>query len=298
MVNGYHTIFRTPALCVFLMGVAFWPSFSFAAEKENEKPKIVSLDFCSDQFVLYLADKEQIIAVSKAAEDIYSFYRERAIGIPKINSTIEEVIMLNPDVVVQTYSSAAHMGEMTERTGISLITTQFGSDPDTVYKNMSMVGKSIGQEGRALEFNQNYERRLKEIKNKPQNKLKIAYITPSGTTAGIGTSVDDIIKLAGFESYAEAHGFSGWLSLPVESFVMDPPDIFITGYFEEGAVTQSSWSLARHDYLFKMMETIPTIHIPSSYMSCNGLFIVDAAERIRADAVGKGILSNESGAIK
>jgi iron complex transport system substrate-binding protein len=291
MIKG-ERIFRTSVICAFLIGMAFWPSFSISAEIKDEKPNIVSLDFCSDQFVLYLADKEQITAISKAAEDIYSFYRERAIGIPKTSSTIEEVIMLNPDIVVQAYSSAAHMDEMTERTGGSLITTQFGSDPDTVYKNMSMVGKSIGQEDRAIEFNQNYKRRLKEIKNKPRSELKIAYITPSGTTAGVGTSVDDIIKLAGFKSYAEAHGLNGWLSLPVENLVMDPPDIFITGYFEEGAVTQSSWSLARHDYLFKMMKTIPTINIPSSYMSCNGLFIVDAAERIRIDAAEKGILSN------
>lgn len=295
MIKGSHITFRASALCAFLMGVAFWPSFSISADKGIEKPSIVSLDFCSDQFVLYLADKEQITAVSKAAEDIHSFYRERAQDIPKSNSTIEEVIMLNPDVVIQTYSSAAHMAEMTERTGISLIATEYGSDPDTVYKNMAMLGKVVGQEERAVEFNQNYERRLKEIKAKPQSKLTVAYITPSGTTAGVGTSVDDIIKLSGFESYAAVHNFNGWLSLPVENLVMDPPDIFITGYFEEGAVTQSSWSLARHDYLFKMMKNIPTINIPSSYMSCNGLFIVDAAERIRAGAVEKGVLSKESG---
>ncbi|MDG1708036.1 MAG: ABC transporter substrate-binding protein [Emcibacteraceae bacterium] len=270
-----------------------WPSFSFSADAE--KPKIVSLDYCSDQFVLYLADKEQILALSKASEDIISYYRDRAKGIPKTNSSIEEVIMLKPEVAVQTYNAATHMGEMTKRTGISLISTYYGSDPETVYKNIMMVGKAVDQKERALEFNQNYKKRLEAIKNVPRSTLKVAYITPSGTIAGVGTSVDDIIKLAGFTSYAEVKGFNGWLSLPVENLVMDPPDIFITGYFEEGAVTQSNWSLSRHDYLFEMMEKIPTINIPSSMMSCNGLFIVNAAERIRDDVIKVGLISQADG---
>ncbi|MDG1995626.1 MAG: ABC transporter substrate-binding protein [Emcibacteraceae bacterium] len=293
MLKITHKLFRASGVLVFLLGMVFGPSLSFSNEIKN-KPTIVSLDYCSDQFALSLADIEQIIAVSKSAEDIYSFYRNRAKGIPKTHSSIEEVIVLNPDVAVQTYSAAAHMGEMTKRTGITLVTTDFGSDPDTVYKNIMKVGKAIGQEERAGRFNKSYAMRLETLKNIPRNKLKIAYITPSGTTAGVGTSVDDIIILSGFESYAQAHNLNGWLSLPIENLIMDPPDLFITGFYEKGAVTQSSWSISRHDHLFKMMKEIPTINLPSSYMSCNGLFTVDAAERIRSDAIELGVISIKS----
>jgi len=296
MLKTTHILFRASGVCVFLLGMVFGPSLSFSNEIKN-KPTIVSLDYCSDQFVLSLADREQIVAVSKSAEDIFSYYRGRAKGIAKTHSSIEEVIMINPDVAVQTYSAAAHMGEMTKRTGISLVSTDFGSDPNTVYKNIMKVGKAIGQEERARNFNQSYAERLKTLKNTPRNQLKIAYITPSGTTAGVGTSVDDIIMLSGFESYAQAHNLNGWLSLPLENLIMDSPDLFITGFFEKGAVTQSSWSISRHDYLFKMMKEIPTINLPSSYMSCNGLFTIDAAERIRSDAIELGVISMEDGKI-
>ena len=43
----------------------------------------------------------------------------------------------------------------------------------------------------------------------------------------------------------------------------------------------------RHNSLIKMMKNIPTVNIPSSYLSCNGLFIVDAAEHIRTSIFEK-----------
>ena len=241
--------------------------------------------------MLLLADRKQILALSKASEDIYSFYRARAKGIPKTESTIEEVIMLKPDIALQTYRAAAHMREMTSRSDIGLFTTHYGSDPETVYKNIELVGNTLNQNLRAKGFIELYKKRYAALKKKPRKNLKIAYVTPSGTTAGVGTSVDDIIKLSGFQSYAAAHGLNGWQSLPVELLVMDPPDMFITGYFEDGAVTQSRWSISRHDQIFKMMQNTPTTNIPSSLMSCSGLFLVDAAERIRKDAANMGIIT-------
>ncbi len=269
-------------MIVVFMGMAFW---SFPAPSAGKNlPSVLSLDYCADQYVLLLSDRAQITAVSKAAEDIYSFYRDRAKGLSKTDSTIEEVIMLKPDFAVQTYRSAAHMDEMTARSNITLIATHYGSDPDTVQKNIEMVGKAVGEEERASDFIANYTNRLEALGIEPKEKLRLAYITPSGITAGSGTSVDDIIKMAGYENYTESHGFNGWVNIPLELLIADPPDIFITSFFERDAVTQSRWSLARHDFLYKMMAELPTINIPSTLMSCGGLFHVNAAEIIRNEA--------------
>jgi iron complex transport system substrate-binding protein len=284
-------------LCVFCMicsGVTLMPSLSFSAEKTKAKPTVMSLDYCADQYVLLLADENQITAVSKDAEEIFSFYRERAKTLPKSDSSIEEVIALHPDVALQTYSMAAHMSKMTEASQISLVTTNFGSDPQTVYKNVSFVGEAIAQETRAQNFNQNYQSRIDEIISKPTSKLKVVYVTSGGVTSGVGTSVDDIIKLSGFESYAASKGYNGWVSIPLEDLIMDPPDIFISGFFNENSVNQSNWSLSRHKRLLKMINEIPTITIPSSYIACSGLFMIDAAEYIRSQASNMGLLEKES----
>ena len=291
MIKRSHKLLKLIGVASLGMAVMSFPSYS----ADEKLPNIVSLDYCADQFVLLLSYREQITAVSKAAEDVYSFYREKARGLAKTNSSIEEVIMLKPDVAIQTYSSATHMGAMTERSNVLLVATLFGSDPETVYKNIKMVGDAINQVERANEFNENYKKRLEALQANKSNKIRLAYVTPSGVTAGMGTSVDEIIKLSGFENYTAAIGYTGWVNLPLENLIMDPPDAFITSFFDRDAVTQSRWSLSRHDFLFKMMDTIPTINLPSTHMSCNGLFHVDAAELIRKEALEANlhIQSNE-----
>ncbi len=280
-------------MAMAFMGTAATPFPSFSAE--DKLPTVVSLDYCADQYVLLLSDKKQITAVSDTAEDVFSFYRDRATGIAKTKGTIEEVIMLKPDFAIQTYRLAAHMEEMTLRSSISLIETNYGSDPETVYKNIEMIGAALGQNERAQKFIAHYKKRLHALEIKPERKLKLAYLTPSGVTAGAGTSVDDIITMAGFENYTAAHGFNGWVNLPLENLITDPPDGFIISFFERNAVTQSRWSLGRHDLLSDMMNDIPTINLPSSHMSCNGLFLVDAAELIRKEADAQGIMQKTRG---
>jgi len=67
--------------------------------------------------------------------------------------------------------------------------------------------------------------------------------------------------------------------------LIDPPDLFIASFFDTSLATQSGWSIARHNRLYQMLQDIPTIYLPGRYLSCNGLFLVDAAERIRSAAI-------------
>ena len=53
------------------------------AQAEPTRPTLVSLDYCADQFVLALADREQILAVSKDAERRFSHLREKAAAFPR-----------------------------------------------------------------------------------------------------------------------------------------------------------------------------------------------------------------------
>ena len=62
--------------------------------------RIVSLDYCADQFVLALADREQIAALSRGARRDDSYFRARAAGIRQTRGALEEVLALDPQGVV------------------------------------------------------------------------------------------------------------------------------------------------------------------------------------------------------
>ena len=55
-----------------------------AGEDVDHPQRIVSLDYCADQYVLKLADEEQILAISPDAVKDFSYMREAAAGVPTV----------------------------------------------------------------------------------------------------------------------------------------------------------------------------------------------------------------------
>ena len=76
-------------------------------------------------------------------------------------------------------------------------------------------------------------------------------------------------------------GFSGWLDLPLEKLAYLKPDLIITGFYDHRSTGVDNWTFARHDFLAKILDTLPRYDLPGSVLSCNGLFTVEAAEMLQ-----------------
>ena len=70
----------------------------------GEKPmRIISLDFCADNYVLKLADPDQGTAISPDAEKDFSHMRNAAAGFRTVRPVSENILILKPDLVVRSY---------------------------------------------------------------------------------------------------------------------------------------------------------------------------------------------------
>ena len=246
---------------------------------EGEKPTVVSLDYCSDQYVLALADREQIVALSRDATEVHSFYRERAVGIPQFHSTLEEILALKPDVVARNWAGSRHVNYL-EKSGFLVASTGYGHRKGVLLNNIRVIGRALGQDKRAEEKAGELDRRFDRLQNLPRKKQLVLYLTPSGYTAGKGTYVNELINLAGFRTMADEFDFSGWQQMPLELLTDRKPDLIIGSFFDMKSNHNSSWSLTRHGFVHRMLENIPVIYVPGKYLSCNGIFLADAAEYI------------------
>ena len=75
-----------------------------AENKDSSEPiRVVSLDYCADQFLLKLADPEQILALSPDAGAGFSYLREEAQGSPTVRPRAEDLIALSPDLAIRSY---------------------------------------------------------------------------------------------------------------------------------------------------------------------------------------------------
>lgn len=266
-------------LCVLTLIPFVFSTLAFAADK----PSVMSMDYCADQYVLALADDDQILGLSHEARMVHSYYRDRAKDLPLLYGSSEEVLTLAPDVIVRDWGGDRRFTRTVEDAGITVAPIRYGSYEDTIHQNILDIGRAIYLEEEAQALVADLEARLTGLKSQSVYPLKAAYITPGGVTAGVGTYVDEVIRLAGFQSSADDLGLAGWSSLPLEQFVMTPPDVMIASFFDLASGPTQHWSAARHHRVREMMQKTPTIIVPTAYLACNGLFMVDAAEFIRAE---------------
>ncbi len=277
MTNAATVLTRT-----ILLSVAAFLLLAVPAETRSE-PKAVSLDYCADQFLLSLADREQIMALSRDAVESHSFYRDRARGLPLFRATSEEVLHMSPDIVMRSWGGL-DMLPLLARTDIPVISAGYGAGPEALYDNIRLFGAALLQRDRAQTMIRAHQQRWSALKAKTSAggpELRAAYFAPGGITAGADTFVNDIIKMAGLASVAEEFGLTGWQTLPLENLIQNPPDIIIGSFFNQKNIHVSNWSLTRHNRIRQMIDNIPTIMVPGRYLSCNGIFSVDAAEYIQ-----------------
>jgi iron complex transport system substrate-binding protein len=265
-----------------------------ASLKSDDQKTAVSTDYCADQYVLALANQAQIKAVSREALGVHSFHRERAKALPTFGGSAEEILIRNPDVIVWSWRGSAATNKLFERLGSDVARVDFALSPDDVFRNVGKIADALGRSAEGTEMITDYRARLARLEGSSKSKLKAVYVTPGGFTAGMGTFVDNVIKLSGFDTVAADMEINNWQAVPLEALVLNPPDVIIGSFFDLTSAHRSKWGITRHPLLNKMMRDIPTILVPSKYLSCNGFFFIDGAEYIRSEAQKLNLIPAET----
>ncbi len=279
----HHTLkycWKRCAASVLLLCAAFSPALADG---------IVSMDRCADQYVLALKDRADIRAVSFEADHQRSFYQTRAVGLPTVDGTLEEVLTLKPAIAVLTYRGGPRAAEILTSLGVKAVRPPYAMTIEDNFEVLRTMGEELGAEARAEALVAAYEIRLQALKDAEKYPAKALYMTPGGFTAGLGTGIDDIIKLAGFDTVAADAGIKGWVPLPLEAMVLSPPDFIVATFFEDADIHVSHWSSSRHSVYKQLMGDLPTIHVPSRFLTCAGVYAVDAADYIREAALAFGL---------
>lgn len=265
------------------IGLGFGLLVSGVSAGQAAGPSVASLDFCADQYVLALADPDQIVSVSPHAETEFSYLAEKAAGIPKIRPTAEEILVLEPEIVVRLWGGGYGAKDTLERYGIPVVQVSLAVTLEETRANLLAVGKALGHLDRAEAIAADLDARLTAIQTVPVEERPVAlYVTPSGTTTGRGTFIHEMMTTAGVDNMSAELGTSPWHPVNLEALALSPPDMIVAGFFDLRSGKLSNWSLSRHEFLRRQGETRPVARIPSREIACAAWFVVDAIEEIAA----------------
>ncbi|MCR9224044.1 MAG: ABC transporter substrate-binding protein [Hyphomonas sp.] len=252
----------------------------------SDRPmRIVSLDFCSDQYVLKLADREQILALSPDAERDFSFMRSEADGLPKVRPLAEDVLILKPDLVVRSYGGGPNAASFFERAGIPVLqigwaTSIHGEDVGTIPNVVVEVATGLGQTDRGAALVQEFTDRLNRIKANSSGKTAL-YMTPTGVTTGGETMAHKMMQAAGLENFMDR---PGWHSLPLERLAYERPELVVAAFFDAKTNHENAWSPSRHPIAKRELTEAPRVNLQGAWLSCGGWFILEAVEALAEGA--------------
>ena len=110
--------------------------------------RVVSLDYCADQYVLKLLGRERILALSPDATRDFSYMREAARGMPKVAPRAEDVLVLKPDLVVRSYGGGADAGAFFARAGVPVLQLGYAEDLAGVRRVLVETAGQLGERAR------------------------------------------------------------------------------------------------------------------------------------------------------
>lgn len=238
--------------------------------------RIVSLDFCADQYVLKLADRQRILALSPDSEKPFSYLREQASGIDKVRPVAESILRLQPDLVVRSYGGGPNINRFLSDAGISVLNVGWAGDVEGIKRVTREMARGMGVAARGETVVAEMEARLAQlpVHDKPEVAL---YMTPSGTTSGAGSLVHDLLLTAGASNFQTQ---PGWRSLPLEKLAYQQPDMVAAAFFDTNGRNPNTWSAMRHPLARAQISELPTVFLDGAWMSCGAWFAIDAVEAI------------------
>ncbi len=243
---------------------------------DSPAERVVSLDYCADQFVLKLLPRDSILALSPDATADFSYLRNEAEGLPFVRSTAEDVLTIEPEVVIRSYGGGPKAAQFFERAGVRVIQVPFANDIAGIRATIDHLASELGvaEAGRALIAEM--DRRLERIKT-DGNRRKALYMTPTGVTSGPGTLVHEMLTAAGVDNFQEQ---AGWRSLPLERLAYETPDVVVAAFFDASRDHPGRWSAMRHPVARKQISERPIASIQGAWTACGGWFLLDAVEAI------------------
>ncbi len=122
------------------------PGASHAAEL----PRIASINLCTDQLLVTLADPAQILGLSPYSRDpARSWDAAKAAQFPKLSGEAEDVLVLKPDVVVAGRFTKRATRELLKEKGLRVVEFDAARSLDDVKKQIRQMGDLVQHPDRA-----------------------------------------------------------------------------------------------------------------------------------------------------
>jgi iron complex transport system substrate-binding protein len=249
-----------------------------------DRPRVASINTCTDQLLLALADPEQIVGLSPYSRDAArSWAAEAAKRYPKLSGEAEDVLILKPDIVVAGRFTKRATRELLKQKGLRVAEFDVVSSLDDARRQTAMMGELLGQRERAAAENARLDAAIVRAKASVSRRgVRVLALARRGWVSGGDSLTSSLLDAAGLFNAAGELGrkFGGFVTL--EQIVAAKPDLLLVasdGHFAE----DQGQAFLLHPALEKLYPPEKRIVVPERLTVCGGPMLPDALDRLAAE---------------
>jgi len=275
-----------PAACVAF--VAALAAASPVVQAQDVRPKrIVSINQCTDELVLRLADADRVASVSWLSRDAAnSNVAALADRVPVNHGLAEEVMSHRPDVVLAGAWSSRTTVEILKRLGVKLVEFDVPRTFDEARAEIRKLAAAIGEQERGEAMVRDIDAGLAALPS-PKPPLRALVMQPNGFTVEKGSLVEEIMNRAGLENLASRVGGGGYLQVPLEAVALQQADVMILNGEAYGAPSLATAAL-EHPIIKALGRRLRVVALPPKLWTCVGPNLVEATRLLIAQTRGAG----------
>jgi iron complex transport system substrate-binding protein len=271
------------SLCHMMLALALLGAASNAIAGETPK-RVVSLNVCTDQLAILLAQPGQLHSVSfLAADPKSSVLFEEASHYQLNHGRAEEVFLMRPDLVLAGTFTTRTTVTMLRRLGFQVEEFAPESSIDEVKTNITRMGELLGTQSKAVELNGEIDARISKLAKMKSPEPVAAFYYSNSYTAGSGTIIADIARLAGLRNLAEERGLYGTAYLSLEQLITSKPDLIIANEVHETSPALAQQNF-KHPAFRSLLADTPRLSIDGRLTACGGPLTMRAVEQLNAAA--------------
>ncbi len=246
--------------------------------------RIVSINLCTDQLVMMLADPGRIASISfLAADPASSVMADEATRFRLNHGLAEEILPLDPDLVLA--GGGAHAANYTvdllRRLGYRVVTLPLATSLADVPVHIRLVAKAIGEEARGEALIARFRARMAAIPPVTGARPVAALYEANGISSGADTLAAASIRAAGFANFATKRHLEGVAYLPLETVIAARPDLLILGRLRQDFPSLAAETL-KHPALRAAFPPRRIVRIDQHMWACPVPAIADAVARLAA----------------
>jgi iron complex transport system substrate-binding protein len=259
-------------------------ALSCSASAATGLPRIVSMNVCSDQLLLSLADPDQIIGLSRYAGDAWqSWAAGDARRYPILSGGAEDVLVAKPDVVVASLFDKRSTRELLKANGLHLVEFTVPRTLIEVKDQIREMGEVVQHPDRAAAEIARLDAAIARARAAGWNKhYRVLPLSRRGWVSGEDSLVNSLLTETGLLNPAADLGVAAGGFASLEAIVRLRPDFILVSEAGDRAEDDGRAFLL-HPALERFYPPDKRIVIPERLTVCGGVMLADALDLLTAE---------------